>query len=734
MESREGISGGPARGWARIAFRLLGGLWLMTMPALARAEGPADADCLMCHKSSTLARDMGRSGSLTVNAEGVKASGHGKLTCVECHAGTTLRHPPHLPEVNCTRCHQKTADSLSVGAHREAAGKGASMEATCRTCHGGVHSGGAARGRALCERCHEKAAKQYATSVHGVARAKGDTDASTCRDCHGHAHGVRRTEDPESMTSPANITETCAKCHADRMLMAKRKITIPEAVQLFRQSSHGRSKKEGAAHCNDCHESHDLKRANDPTSSIFKTNIPNTCGRCHRKEAAAYRRSVHGQALVRGVTATPVCTDCHGEHMIRGPRAANSPVSAANVSETCSKCHEATGIRETFGLPGGRLSSYRDSFHGLAARGGSPVVANCSSCHGYHDVLPSSDPRSAVSPKRLGETCGRCHPGAGTKFKISAVHVTMATESQPVPYWTRLVYLFLIAGTIGFMALHQGLDFVRKIGASFQSHLGKAPSHGHAATRWFERMTVAERIQHALLAVSFFTLVYTGFALKFPENMLFRWMTHLEGGYTVRAWSHRIAALAMTSVSLFHVFYLFTPRGRKLVMDLFPQPKDALDLIQQMLYLVGLRRQPARFDRFGYIEKAEYWALIWGTVVMTLTGFILWFNNESLRQLPKWMIDLSTVVHYYEAWLAFLAIVVWHLYMNIVNPDVYPMNWTWLTGRISDAQMRHEHIIEYERILEAEMKAEDAAGAEGAPAGKPSEGDAPGVHDSGTKA
>lgn len=727
-------SGAPRRvpGMLIALFAIVQLMW--GSPAIA---APTDDECLMCHRVSSLAQDVGRAGSLTVDAEKVKASGHGKLTCVECHVGTTTKHPVTLPAVNCTRCHAGAVDSLSVGAHREAAGKGTTVDASCRACHGGVHSGGRSRGLALCERCHEKAAKQYATSVHGIARAKGDTDASTCKDCHGHAHGVRRTEDPESMTSPARITETCAKCHADRTLMAKRKITIPEAVQLFRQSAHGRSKKEGAAHCNDCHESHDLKRANDPTSSIFKANIPNTCGRCHRKEAAAYRRSVHGQALERGVTATPVCTDCHGEHMIRGPRAANSPVAAANVSETCSKCHEATGIRETFGLPGGRLSSYRDSFHGLAARGGSPVVANCSSCHGYHDVLPSSDPRSAVSPARLGETCGRCHPGAGTKFKISAVHVTMATESQPVPYWTRLVYLFLIAGTIGFMALHQGLDFVRKIGASFQSHLGKAPSHGHAATRWFERMTVAERIQHAILAVSFFTLVYTGFALKFPEFGLFRWMATLEGGYTVRAWTHRIAAIAMVAVSTFHIFYLFTPRGRKLVMDLFPQPKDALDLIQQMLYLVGLRRQPARFDRFGYIEKAEYWALIWGTVVMTLTGFILWFNNESLRQLPKWMIDLSTVVHYYEAWLAFLAIVVWHLYMNIVNPDVYPMNWTWLTGRISDAQMRHEHIIEYERILEAEMKAEDAKGAVGAAAAsaaKPSEGDAPGVHDSGTKA
>ena len=77
--------------------------------------------------------------------------------------------------------------------------------------------------------------------------------------------------------------------------------------------------------------------------------------------------------------------------------------------------------------------------------------------------------------------------------------------------------------------------------------------------------------------------------------------------------------------------------------------------------------------------------------------------------MPKWILDLCTVVHYYEAWLAFLAIVVWHLYMNIANPEVYPMNWTWLTGRISEAQLRHEHYLEWQRIVEAEAAAEDAA-------------------------
>ena len=86
---------------------------------------------------------------------------------------------------------------------------------------------------------------------------------------------------------------------------------------------------------------------------------------------------------------------------------------------------------------------------------------------------------------------------------------------------------------------------------------------------------------------------------------------------------------------------------------------------------------------------------------MTVTGFALWFENQTLRWFYKWLLDLATLIHYYEAWLAFLAIVVWHLYQTIANPDVYPMNWTWLHGRISEQQLRHEHRAEWARAAGA---------------------------------
>ncbi len=703
--------------WALLVAGSLGAK-AVVLPGPAGEGGPSRADCLMCHALRTLERGGGKGASLFVDHAVLEGSVHAGLACVDCHRGVSLSHAETLPRVRCGNCHGAERDSLLTGAHGGSAEK---AEAACRTCHGTHDVQPAAHlERAACATCHAGVAADYQQSVHGRALAAGDSEASTCKDCHGSPHSVRSHLDPRASTSHAQLAATCGKCHADRALMARRKIPIPEAVELFRNSVHGRSKNPAAPVCNDCHESHRLKRATDPASSIYRTNIPNTCGRCHAQIAAQYRASVHGTAVANGVTAAPVCTDCHGEHLIRGPRDPGSPVAAAGITETCSRCHEAAGIRETYGLPAGRLSTYRDSFHGLAARGGSPAVANCASCHGFHDILPSSDPRSAISKQRLPETCGKCHPGAGARFAMGSVHVATATPAQPILYGVRWIYLWLIGLTIGFMLLHNGLDFARKTARGWRQHLGLLSPNHEVAARWFERMTRTERIQHVLLAVSFFVLVYTGFALKFPESWPFAWFARLEHGYRWRSVVHRGAAVVMITVAAFHVVWLFSRRGRELIAAMIPRLQDAKDLLAGMLHLLGLRAAPPRFDRFGYIEKLEYWALIWGTVVMSLTGLALWFENQSLQFVQKWVLDLATLVHYYEAWLAFLAIVVWHLYQNIVNPEVYPMNWTWVSGRISETQLRHEHPLEWERIMAAEAEAATAE-AEAAEPAKPEE-------------
>jgi formate dehydrogenase gamma subunit len=684
----------------------------------AYAAPAANEDCLTCHSQPELTRsDPARSGSLRVDPATLAGSPHADLACAACHTGAVgTPHPSALRAVRCASCHANAAKTVAASIHGGAARASASaahtspVEAACRGCHGTHDVRPATRSAPeTCAACHGQEVREYQGSVHGVALAGGDPEASTCRGCHGPAHGLLSHRDAAATVSRGHLAETCAHCHADRELTTRRKITIPTAYALYKESVHGRSKDPQAATCNDCHESHRLRRAVDPTSSIFRANLATTCGRCHAQAAEDYRESVHGTATARGVTASPVCTDCHGEHRIRGPRDPDSPVATARVTETCSHCHEAAGIRETYGLPAGRLSSFQESYHGLAARGGSPAVANCASCHEHHRILPSSDPRSVIAPANLPRTCGKCHPGAGERFAQGLVHVAMASSDRPVLKWVRIVYLWLIALTIGGMTLHQSLDFVRKLRGRLREHLGVVARHAEGVQRFYVRMTLGERLQHVALAMSFFTLVYTGFALKFPEAWPFAWLARLEHGHSWRSLIHRWAAVVMIATALVHVGYLFTRRGREVLAALVPRARDAVDALGNLLYLAGQRRSPPRFDRFGYIEKAEYWALVWGTGIMTVTGLVLWFENQSLRWLDKWMLDLATLIHYYEAWLAFLAIMVWHIYQNVLNPDVYPMNWTWITGRIPEEQLRHEHAAEWERLRAEEDAAAKAA-------------------------
>ena len=124
---------------------------------------------------------------------------------------------------------------------------------------------------------------------------------------------------------------------------------------------------------------------------------------------------------------------------------------------------------------------------------------------------------------------------------------------------------------------------------------------------------------------------------------------------------------------------------------MLPRLQDVRDAMQMIRYYLRSTDSHPAFGQFSYIEKAEYWALVWGSVVMTLTGFSLWFENVSLRLMPKWMLDVSTVIHYYEAWLAVLAIIVWHFYWVIFNPKMYPMSLVWFTGRMSEEAMAEEH-------------------------------------------
>jgi cytochrome b subunit of formate dehydrogenase len=134
---------------------------------------------------------------------------------------------------------------------------------------------------------------------------------------------------------------------------------------------------------------------------------------------------------------------------------------------------------------------------------------------------------------------------------------------------------------------------------------------------------------------------------------------------------------------------------------MLPDWQDVTDVRDALLYYVGVRNERPMFRRFSYAEKAEYWALVWGMFVMAATGLMAWFKVFVGERVPGWWIDVAITIHWYEAILATLAIVVWHIYAVIFDPDAYPMNWAWFDGKMSIEHYEHEHPLDTLAITKA---------------------------------
>ncbi len=263
--------------------------------------------------------------------------------------------------------------------------------------------------------------------------------------------------------------------------------------------------------------------------------------------------------------------------------------------------------------------------------------------------------------------------------------------------WVRRFYLGVIPFTLGFMILHHLGDWIRKLLRMRLQAQVSAPAPvplRHAEVR----MLRFERIQHFLLLTSFMVLVWSGFALKYPDAWWAMPLVAYESAYPFRGTIHRIAAAVLVAVSIIHVISLLVNRRlRTHWLTMLPRRNDVYEMLGALAYNLGLRSTKPVISPHSYVEKVEYWAVVWGTFIMAVTGFLLWFNNWSLRWMPKSWLDAATSIHFYEAVLASLAILIWHFYTVIFDPDVYPMDPAWLTGRSVRRRVSHrpeEHAVE----------------------------------------
>ncbi len=376
--------------------------------------------CLDCHRDESLSKkdSRGRNVSLFVSEAGFKSSAHGRLSCSDCHSG--IRDEKH------------------------AEGKSVDKAVNCGA-------------------CHKEAQKEYQQGLHSKMIMKGTERAANCYDCHGK-HNILPSKDPGSMTNVSNIVKTCNRCHSDIEFVRQHALGTIIPGEEFKRSVHGKT---GEVTCTSCHGSHNLRSLIDPKSSIFRSNIPHTCGSCHPEITNQFTESIHGVLAARGRTDAPTCTTCHGIHGIKAKIDPDSPVNERRIAlTTCPQCHAAERISKEYKITTIPVKSYYDSFHGLSYRGGDTYSANCASCHGIHDIRPSSDPKSMVHRDNLQKTCGSCHPGASENFARGKVHTVASIKgedfSEKVVGWIRIIYISLIITVIGGLSFFNFTDWLRK--------------------------------------------------------------------------------------------------------------------------------------------------------------------------------------------------------------------------------------------------------------------------------
>lgn len=222
-------------------------------------------------------------------------------------------------------------------------------------------------------------------------------------------------------------------------------------------------------------------------------------------------------------------------------------------------------------------------------------------------------------------------------------------------------------------------------------------------TTYLTRFSLQQRIEHFLVMSLFIVLSVTGLPQKYFDNAWAHWLIDVIGGIDRVRWFHRIAGLAFTAMTAFHLMYaIYAVAAGRSALSIVPNKKDFTDAIQTLNYYLGRSDHHARFDRFDYRQKFEYWGLVLGAVVVIVTGLILYFPIPFTQLFPGELIPAAKAAHSNEGLMAFLVVILWHIYNAHFNPDVFPFDKTIFTGKISLERMQHEHPLELERLKQTQ--------------------------------
>ena len=538
-----------------------------------------------------------------------------------------------------------------------------------------------------CQDCHYE--KEYTAgfmaSVHGK---------NSCMSCHGDVSDTSRHMTGEIKPAPV----TCGRCHT----------TI---AQEFSRNFHYLQED---FRCVDCHRDVHTRTA---SKKDIKIRTIEGCTQCHGNDD--YVASGHAEAVLKGNSDAAACGDCHGLHDTRVFHTSLStyPDEARMFYNTkCISCHDDSAMMKRNKLSDKVVEYYEETYHGkVQGVGFATLVAGCADCHRTHNILPKTDPRSSIYPGNLVENCGRCHTGFHKRFVDYKAHPDYRDRhNYPALYWTFIFMSGLLIGTFLFFWTHTLLWWRKSYWEKHVQEKGdmlpeicKVEKEGF---QHIERFTPVYRAMHVLLILSFFTLVTTGFPLKYYKAAWAKTLMGLWGGASMAGLLHRGAALVLMAlfaiVAWRCVRFLF-PKGigakgwreRLFSPDsLFPRWKDWEDMKGMFLWFFDKGDKP-RFDRWSYWEKFDFWAVFWGMFAIGGSGVLLWHPELSSYIVPGWVLNVATIVHSEEALLAALFIFTVHFFNTHFVPEKFPMDRLIFTGTYSMDDLKRDRPIEYERLM-----------------------------------
>ena len=564
---------------------------------------------------------------------------------------------------------------------------------TCLGCHG--NEGFSVPGADGKPRNLHVLTDKFGKSVHGKR---------LCVECHRNITSI-----PHEPGTQVRVS--CVECHESLWKSAQlenrpkeefaRLGVVVEQIDRYMKSIHARPSRADQsrtnATCYNCHDAHYVYPGGSDERTAWRLTVPNACGKCHAAQREQYATSVHGKAVLEEKNAyAAICSDCHSPHDVESPAQESAKLA---IVKNCGNCHSES------------LRTYTGTYHGQVNTLGYAYTAKCYDCHGSHGIKRVADPAANVHPDNRLNTCQKCHKDATPGFVTFEPHAT-THDFKRYPYvWVASKFMIaLLAGVFLFFWTHTALWFYREYkdrqARKSRPHV-KIEELPQLQGKQFERFGPLWRAAHLAFAISVMTLVLTGMSVFFGETLWAKAVMTVFGGPKTAALVHRAAATVMLGIFFIHLVYLAVRLGGNLgkfkwfgPTSLVPGLQDLRDMIAMFRWFFGLAPRP-QFDRWTYWERFDYWAVFWGMAIIGGSGFMLALPALTASVLPGWVFNVATIIHGEEAILAATFLFTVHFFNNHFRPDKFPLDTVMFTGAVTLEEFRHEHGLEYKRLLDS---------------------------------